>query len=310
MPVKEEHTLEESAIIPDALAEAELPDTEEFRAARARALKPVSDLRFLVDQYYAIQDYRIQANNQKRVSQANASEGRLNLAVEELAADMRTVENRIRKVLDDYTDDEPTGMGAWAKSQMGIGPVIAAGLLAHIDITKAPTTGHIWRFAGLDPTSTWGKKEKRPWNAKLKVLCWKMGESFVKISGRPNGFYGHVYQERKAREIAKNEAGEFAPQAALVLSNKKFARDTGARKMYESGKLPAAHIHARAKRYAVKLFLAHFHDEWFRRHYGTEPPLPYPIARMPGHSHVVNAPDADYEKSTDGIWADAHARTP
>ena len=126
MPVKEEHTLEESAIIPDALAEAELPDTEEFRAARARALKPVSDLRFLVDQYYAIQDYRIQANNQKRVSQANASEGRLNLAVEELAADMRTVENRIRKVLDDYTDDEPTGMGAWAKSQMGIGPVIAA----------------------------------------------------------------------------------------------------------------------------------------------------------------------------------------
>ena len=137
-----------------------------------------------------------------------------------------------------------------------------------------------------------------------------MGESFVKISGRPNGFYGHVYQERKAREIAKNEAGEFAPQAALVLANKKFARDTGARKMYESGKLPAAHIHARAKRYAVKLFLAHFHDEWFRRHYGTEPPLPYPIARMPGHSHVVNAPDADYEKSTDGIWADAHARTP
>jgi hypothetical protein len=44
-------------------------------------------------------------------------------------------------------------------------------LLARIDIVKAPTAGHIWRYAGLDPTVRWNKGEKRPWNAGLKVLC-------------------------------------------------------------------------------------------------------------------------------------------
>lgn len=272
---------------------------DDAERATSRERKPVSDLRFLVDQYYAIQDYRIQANNQQRISSIDGAPGRLNLAVEELAKNMRLVENRIKRVLDDYTDDEPTGMGAWAKSQVGIGPVIAAGLLAHIDITKAPTVGHIWRFAGLDPTTTWGKKEKRPWNARLKVLCWKMGESFVKISGKPDGFYGHVYLERKARELAKNDAGEFAAQAVAALESRRFVRDTSAKRTYEMHKLPPAHIHARAKRYAVKLFLAHFHDEWYRRHFGTEPPLPYPIAHM-GHVHIIKAPGPDYAREAVG----------
>ena len=59
---------------------------------------------------------------------------------------------------------------------------------------------------------------------------------------------------------------------------KKIGKDTDAIKSYRVGKLPPAHIHARAKRYAVKLFLAHFHETGYRLHYGTEPPAPYPIS--------------------------------
>jgi hypothetical protein len=59
----------------------------------------------------------------------------------------------------------------WAKAQVGIGPVLAAGLAAYIDITRTPTVSALWSLAGLNPTAVWGKGEKRPWNAQLKTLC-------------------------------------------------------------------------------------------------------------------------------------------
>jgi len=67
------------------------------------------------------------------------------------------MENQIKRSLDKFTDHHP--VGKWMKSIHGIGPVIAAGMLAHIDIEKAPTAGHIWRYAGLDPTVVWLSKE-------------------------------------------------------------------------------------------------------------------------------------------------------
>ena len=77
-------------------------------------------------------------------------------------------------------------------------------------------------YAGMDPRSTWEKGQKRPWNAQLKVLCWKLGESFVKVSGNEKAFYGRIYKERKALEMAKNEAGEYAAQAAAKLEKFKI----------------------------------------------------------------------------------------
>ena len=89
------------------------------------------------------------------------------------------LETQVKRALAKYVDGHP--VGSWLMSVHGIGPVISAGLLAHIDINKAPTAGHIWRFAGLDPTVVWLPKTKRPWNAGLKVLCWKAGESICKV---------------------------------------------------------------------------------------------------------------------------------
>jgi hypothetical protein len=160
--------------------------------------------------------------------------------------------------------------------------------MAHIDLVKAPTVGHVWRFAGQDPTSKWGKGQKRPWNASLKVLCWKIGESFVKVSGHDDDIYGHVYAARKAEEIGKNDAGLFREQAAAALVAKRYRDDTTAKKCYENGKLPPAHVHARAKRYATKLFLAHYWETG-RRLAGLDVPSPYPIAIL-GHAHKIEPP--------------------
>jgi hypothetical protein len=272
------------------------------------------EARFLVDAYYQMQENRIRSDAQVR--SMNES-GEPNDVLRWLGHQSSTLENQIKRALGRYADSKP--LGEWAQSVVGIGPVIAAGLLAHISFEpwkcnvplderkarhkcnaaapctdfcgKEPihTVGHLWRFAGLDPTQKWEKGKKRPWNATLKTLCWKIGESFVKVSGNEHAFYGKVYVARKAYEIARNEAGGCAAAAQGALQAKKFNRETEAKKHYEAGRLPPAHIHARAKRYAVKLFLAHYHEVGYRLLHGVNPPLPYPIAIL-GHAHKIPVP--------------------
>jgi hypothetical protein len=177
------------------------------------------------------------------------------------------------RALDSYSANHPVGKRM--RTVTGVGPVISAGLLAHIDITRAPTAGAIWRYAGLDPTSEWKKGQKRPHNASLKTLCWKLGESFVKVCNNKDAVYGKLYQERKEAEIVQNEAGAFADQAAAKLEKFNIGKTTDAYKAYSVGKLPPAHIHARAKRVAVKMFLSHLHEVWYEIEFGKKAPVPY-----------------------------------
>lgn len=155
-----------------------------------------SEARYLVDAYYVMQEDRKRAHNQSRAL-GEAEEP--HSVISWLADQSGSLEKNIALALDVYSDSHPTGR--WARSIHGIGPIIAAGLLAHIkldpwrcrnvDAKKAckedepcsalcgcevvETVGKVWRFAGLDPTVKWEKGKKRPWNAALKVLCWKAG---------------------------------------------------------------------------------------------------------------------------------------
>lgn len=242
------------------------------------------EARFLVDAYYQLQDNRIRSDGQVR---SMSKDGEPHSTLKWLADMNRTLEESIKSALDVYSN--ASSVGRWLRSQKGIGPVIAAGFLAHLDITKAETAGAFWSFAGLDPRAVWEKGKKRPWNADLKVLCWKLGESFVKVSGHDDAFYGKLYKQRKEIEVAKNEAGEFAEQAKTKLEKFKIGKDTDAYAAYIQGKLPPAHIHARAKRYAIKLLLAHLHEVMYKDHFKKDPPLPYAIGIL-GHAHTIAPP--------------------
>src|SRR5215471_1715049 len=133
--------------------------TFERRARRDLAKGLDADqARWLVDFYYSIQDFRIQAQSQVRAIAQGADEGTFDIGIW-LGDETESLEAEIRHALNAYSLAHVPGQ--WAQSITGIGPVIAAGLLAHIDITKAPTVGHIWRFAGLDPTVVWAPKTKR-----------------------------------------------------------------------------------------------------------------------------------------------------
>lgn len=243
------------------------------------------EARFLVDSYYAMQRDRIRAAHQTRTL-AGGEEP--NTVMEYLLDNREVLEKQVGRALDAYSGAHP--VGKWARSIVGIGPVISAGLLSHIDITKAPTVGHIWRYAGLDPTVKWGKGEKRPWNGSLKRLCFLIGESFVKVSGNERDVYGKVWRARKEMETAKNLAGDYADQAAAALLAKKFGDDTEALKHYKAGHLPPARIHLRAERYAVKLFLAHLHHVWHEIEFEVPPPKPYVLEHL-GHVHYIGPPN-------------------
>jgi len=243
-----------------------------------------TEARFLVDAYYIMQENRKRSFNQVR---ALGESEEPNQVIQWLADQSSTLEKQIKNALDVYSMSSEVGQ--WARSVLGIGPVLAAGLLAHIDIERAPTAGHIWAYAGLDPTKSWKKGKKRPWNAALKVLCWKIGESFVKVSSREKDFYGKIYRERKEYEAAKNAAGDYKEQAARKLEKFDIGKDTAAYACYIKGFLPSGHLDARAKRYATKMFLSHLHHVWYEKYYGKKPPLPFAIAHL-DHVHLIAVP--------------------
>lgn len=241
------------------------------------------EARYLVDTYYSLQKFRIETSNQVfALNQSEEPHDTLGF----FFGQFKVLEGDIQKALDTYSAAQP--LGEWARLHVGVGPVIAAGLLAHIPIEKTPSVSSLWRFAGLAPGQRYVKGEKRDWNAGLKVLCWKLGDSFVKQSGREQCYYGHLYLQRKIFEGQRNEAGGNAEAAAKQLKEKQI-RDAKLKKTLEGGKLPEGQLLMRARRYAVKRFLAHYWQQAYWFHYGTEPPRAYVFEHM-GHVHEEHNP--------------------
>lgn len=313
------------------------------------------EARYMVDMYYTSQAHRIRMESQIRAMDGREPHAALDWVLKNAA----NLEECVKKILGEFAAARQ--VGAWSQSICGIGPVISAGLLAHIDGAGSNTVSRIWRFAGLDPDAKWYGREEakkivaslpdqidgdalaiagqrvkrqpwqlrlhaynfshrdtpaanideigdwmptkaelakalsmRPWNARLKVLCWKIGQSFVKVSGNESDFYGKLYKQRKERDTARNEAGELADAARRALEAKEYGKDTEAFKAYSQGKLPKAHIQARAERYAVKIFLSHWHTVAYYEAHGKLPPKPY-VLDILGHADEIQVPNWPFE---------------
>jgi hypothetical protein len=240
--------------------------------------------RYLTSLYLTMQRNR-KAADQKIAKMVERSEGEPHAVLTWASDNALALESQILGALKAFALSQP--MGRWAMGILGVGPIVASGLLAHVDIDKCPTAGHLWAFAGFDPSKKWGKGEKRPHNAALKQIGYYAGESFIKLKGNPECAYGRMYDERKAYEQAKNEAGDYAEFARAYLER----RPTHAQaKTYKSGKLPAGHLHARARRWVIKMFLAHWFEEAYWKRHGREAPLAYPVA-VQKHAHYVERPN-------------------
>lgn len=140
---------------------------------------------------------------------------------------------------------------------------------------------------------------KPPYNLDLKKRCFLIGESFMKVSGKEDSLYGQVYRQRKIEETRRNENGEFRQQAESLLASKNYDKTTDTYKCMIEGKLSPAHIHARAKRYAVKLFISHVYEAMYYAEFHKDAPQHYVISHMGHHDYI--APEVDYKPYIDNL---------
>lgn len=262
-------TIQEAEDLLPAVLDAELRQT-------AKLMSEV-EARHLVSLYYTMQHNRISAGNK---SKAMKKLKRPNPMLEHFHEMFRTQERKILGVLKSYAEEKP--MIVWAMQEKGISFVLATALYVHVDMTEAKCVSDLWAFGGYDPTAKWEKGKLRPWNASLKTLLYKIGESFIKVKNKGSK-YGALYDERKAYEQAKNKKKEYAAQAESILKERpNISADH--RKWYKKGMLPPAHIHNRCRRYLVKRYLSDWWAEAYRRKFGKEPPEPWVFAHG-GHVH-------------------------
>ena len=112
------------------------------------------------------------------------------------------------------------------------------GLGAYIDLTKCDTSGKLWAYAGFNP-----QNKGKGWSKNFKIICWRAGNELIT---QANPQYLNVYSRRLTYE-------KMNPRT-----------------------MNASHMKAKALRYTIKLFLAHYHDSYWRAVYGEEPVNPYP----------------------------------
>lgn len=239
------------------------------------------EARFLVSNYYQAQEMRKRSDMQIR----HLGDKELPALLQYTADAFAVIEGQVNKALLGYALS--TKVGQWCLSHVGIGPVITAGLLAHLSIEGHPTAGHFWRFAGLDPTCKWGKGQKRPWNAELRQLCWHLGQCAKRVSGNERAYYGQLYRSRKEMLVARNDAGHNAERAKTFQT-----RSAEVRKVLEQGKLPPNNIDSQACNFVAKIFLSHLHGVMYWDHHGAPPPKPFAIAIL-GHGHEIHIPNVD-----------------
>lgn len=250
--------------------------------ALLESLDPAS-ARKVVNAYYVLQTNRMAFAAQSReLTKAGDPHELMDLLTDGLYA----MEKSLKSPLHRFAQADVAG--TWAMSQYGIGTVLSAGLVAHVDITKAPTAGSVWRYAGLDPTQIWEKGKPRPFNADFKTLCWKIGQSFMKFHNKEQCFYGHLYKADKNRRVQNNNNGDYAEFAKSILE-KKDIKHKPTRDLLVSGKLSDGQIDAQARRYAVKIFLSHYHAVAYQAHYDRPAPRPYIIAHG-DHVHEIAIP--------------------
>ncbi|MGI9451957.1 MAG: hypothetical protein ACR2QH_15145 [Geminicoccaceae bacterium] len=275
------------------------------------------EARILVDSFETLQRERVRNNN--RVTQLQKDDEPVQ-SLSHFFHLQQMLEIEMGAVLAIFANNHP--LTQWMMKQKGIGPLISVRLLAFVDWERQ-TPSQIWAFAGFNPNKTWEKGEKRPWNARLKRLCYLIGESFVKNQGRDDAFYPDLFAERKKLEwtanmsgnnkaaaLAKAEAvgksteaykwysGCVAAETARMILDKTWPKE---KKPWEGNKpgdglpmLPPAHIHARARRWVVKLFLSHI---WWKyqesKPNGPGDLTPYAPKYLTdeGHSHIIEPPD-------------------
>lgn len=221
---------------------AERADTNEGTDAIER---PLATLVALRDQ---VQKLRIAENNR---ASAAAKEGheRAHKSHDRYAQMLHDLEETVEKEFKYELKDHPAW--PWMQQVRGVGPALAAQILAHIDFERADTVSKLWRFAGLataeqacpickgtglksdDVECNYCegkgrghfreravKGERRTWNGRLKTTLYRWAGNQL----RNNGPFEKTYRDARHRYETTRPNWTAAHQhlAALRVAEKLF----------------------------------------------------------------------------------------
>ena len=217
----------------------------------ANELTSFAEANYMVKTFYTMQELRkASVMQEKELRKATKP---CNVAPY-MTAQYKTLETSLKLGIEKFASEQP--IGQWMLRLYGIGPILSANMLSHIDINRINNYGHLVAYAGMTATPpTWGKGMKRPFNADFKTAVWKVGDTMMKFSSHPKCVHGHYYLHHKAREWRRNLNGELTQYAAEQLTRKTYDKNTDAYFWY-SGQVSAE----AAAEYHRRLNLEGAHD--------------------------------------------------
>lgn len=215
--------------------------------------------------------------------------------VHPILAARRTIDicrSRVESELEMLVKKLPIAVFVEHEDQLGVSyGTLAAIIGAAGNLHGYVTVQKLWKRMGMAVMPNGRQRQMRDAEQALlhgysparRSIVWNAGTSLLRTQTarvdketgeikRESGPYRKIYEDRKAYESAKNEAGDYAEQAANRLREANFGEKTSAFKKYSDGKLPPMHLHARAQRYMEKRFLKELWLAW--RETMEMPPAP------------------------------------
>ena len=182
-------------------------------------------------------------------------------------------------------------VGRWALEVTNLDSAIITKFLDDIIVDESRTPEELWSYAGLilnEPDT-----KKQVYNVSLKHMCVEIGRIFVKDTSYKNNFYTELYLRDYLRRTNLNKEGAYATLAKQSLSSyvvdPKKEQSIANKAIYEKGLLPENRISVQSQRYAVKIFLAHWHAVAYRDLFHKD--------YVSHHKNIVPVPRWPFDKS-------------
>ena len=214
-------------------------------------------------------------------------------AAEELADNAREQEAIVEKALKKALKRWPV-YTEYLKGVKGVGPIMAATIIASIDIEKATTVSKIWQFAGMNPGQVRGLKREDHDDGTFDLIPT---DTMVRGDRKAKGFVCPYNAKLKTALLGVLADGFIKAQAPYCMDYyypRKTQLENSDRPVLErcgNGKEKTVawkdatpmHRHMAARRYMVKMFLIDLHKVW-REIEGLAVRPPYSVEKL-GHVH-------------------------
>jgi len=278
--------------------------------------------KLLVGTYYSLQKERIQTGNRisALVRDDIVPESDAEYLHDFMADKLMSAEEEIRSEMARWVRERPI-WNYFLEDVKGVGPVIAAGIIASIgsesekygkSIERFDTISSLWAYAGLHTYEVDAKSGKRWFTSEYaaREFIKPFAQQYVDRSDKKTDVEAEITRLLKGycwgdditveRVAAKRKAGQIANWNSFLKTlcwkiGESFVRCGGRyRDIFDDAKhadtikhpdYSKGHIHARAKRKATKIFLSHLWEKW-REMEGLPVREPYVIEKL-GHTSKI-----------------------